>query len=236
MGYVLEQRWCGLFTTPESLLGPRVILRVSDDASLCDAIAEIKSTFEGGEVEVWVEGRHRTAQMHESLTSAGCTLRSRTVYLALAGGLRVASCPEELQIEEVPEERLGEWVTAQHMGSANSEVVPMAEALSRQLDVRRVELRDVGSLWLARLDGVVVSTLGFHEGADRLVNSLATRVPWRGRGIAQALLAALASDSEGRGCRSVLINADEDDWPVTLYRRMGFSDEVLLHGRYVLTS
>jgi ribosomal protein S18 acetylase RimI-like enzyme len=63
---------------------------------------------------------------------------------------------------------------------------------------------------------------------------LATRVPYRGRGIAQALLAAYIDDSAERGCRSVMINADEDDWPVGLYRKIGFSDEVLFHSRYVL--
>ena len=30
MGYLLEERWCGLFTTDASLIGPRVILRVED--------------------------------------------------------------------------------------------------------------------------------------------------------------------------------------------------------------
>ena len=234
MGYVLQERWCGLFTTPASLLGPRVVLRLADDAALDDAISEIRSTFDADDVELWVEGRDRTAQLHEALTAAGCTLRSRTVYLALSDALRHAPGPEGLEIDAVHEDTLEAWVLAQQMGFADSEDVPTAAALSRELEGRRVELGDVGRLWLARLDGEVVSTLAFYEGNDRLVNSLATRVPHRGRGIAQALLAAFVSDSERRGCRSALINADADDWPISLYRRMGFADEVLFHGRYLL--
>ena len=86
---------------------------------------------------------------------------------------------------------------------------------------------------MARLDGEAVGALAFYDGTDRLANTLATRLPYRGRGIAQALLEAYVADSTSRGCRSVLINADEHDWPAGLYRSIGFSDEVLFHSRYV---
>ncbi len=235
MGYLLESRLCGLFTTSESVLGPRVILRIPDAAAVGETLAEIRSVYDDeDEVEIWVEGRPVVDRLQPALEEAGCPLRARTVYLALVGELRSRSGPADLQIEEVREDTLADWITAQHLGFAGHEDPPAADEVARQLEVRRVELGGVGRLWNARLDGEVVATLAFYDGDDRLVNSLATRVPHRGLGIAQALLAAFADDTARRGCRSALINADEDDWPVGLYQRMGFSDEVVYHGRFSL--
>lgn len=234
MGYLLETRWCGLFTTPASVLGPRVILRLPGDASIDQAIVEVRSAFGDEEVEIWIEGRADSDRRQSTLEEAGCSLHARTLYLALVGRLQASAGPEGLQIEDVGEDTLAEWVTAHHQGFAESEDPPLPEEVARQLDVRRIEMGGVGRLWNARMAGEVVATLAFYEGHDRLVNSLATRVPYRGRGIAQALLAAFADDTEARGCRSALINADADDWPVSLYRRMGFANEILYHGRFKL--
>lgn len=64
MGYLLEQRGCGLFTTSESVLGPRVILRVPDAAALQEALEEIRSVYgDSDEVEIWVEGRPAVDQL-----------------------------------------------------------------------------------------------------------------------------------------------------------------------------
>jgi GNAT superfamily N-acetyltransferase len=237
MGLVVEERWCGIFTTPASLIGPRAVLRLPDVEAVAPALDEVRSAFTGAdsEVEVWIEGRDATDRFDGPLDAAGCARRTRTVYLALAGDLRVEHpAPPGLAIEEVGDGTLPEWVAAQRMAFAHSEERPTEAAMANDIELRGVELADVGRLWLARLDGEVVATLAFYDGDDRLVNSLGTRVPYRGRGIAQALLAAFVDDSERRGSRSSLINADDDDWPVTLYRRMGFSDEILFHGRYVL--
>ena len=168
---------------------------------------------------------HRRLQ--PALAATGCQLRTRTVYLALVGSLTAASGPPDLVLEEVTPTMLPGWVATQHRGFAGSDDPPPAEALAAEVERRRVELDDVGPMWLARLEGEPVAGLAFYDGDDRLVNSPATRVPFRGRGIAQALLRGFVDDSRARGCRSALINADADDWPVQLYRRLGFIDEVL---------
>jgi GNAT superfamily N-acetyltransferase len=234
MGLIVEPRWCGVFTTPDSLIGPRVVLRLGDPSEVGRAVAEIAETYGGQAVEVWVDGREEDARLHDGLVGAGCRPRSRTVYLALVGSIRPVQAPPNLQIEVVDLDGLREWATVRHMGFENTEDAPDDDLLDRQIELRKVELADVGRLWMARLDGEAVAVLAFYDGTDRLANTLATRVPYRGRGIAQALLAAYIDDSAERGCRSVMINADEDDWPVGLYRKIGFSDEVLFHSRYVL--
>jgi GNAT superfamily N-acetyltransferase len=234
MGYLLEDRWCGLFTTQESLIGPRVILRVKDPADVRRAVQDIAATYGEQPVDVWLEGRDAMAELESALLAAGCRPRVRTVYLALVGAMRPASPPPGLHIEMVDADGLREWAAVRHMGFANNEDQPNQERLDHEVSLQRVEQADVGRFWLARLDGEAAGALAFYDGDDRLVHTLATRVPHRGRGVAQALLAAFVADSTRQECRSMLINAVEADWPVGLYRRIGFSDEILVHGRYVI--
>jgi GNAT superfamily N-acetyltransferase len=47
---------------------------------------------------------------------------------------------------------------------------------------------------------------------------------WRGLGYGDALLAAMISLLNDEGCASVVVGADEDDWPLQWYRRRGFRD------------
>src|SRR3954465_13690135 len=70
MGYLLEERWCGLFTTQESLIGPRVILRDQKDADVRRAVQEIAATFGDRPVEVWLEGRDAVADLEPALVAA----------------------------------------------------------------------------------------------------------------------------------------------------------------------
>src|SRR4051812_37539487 len=181
MGYLLEERWCGLFTTQESLIGPRVILRDQKDADVRRAVQEIAATFGDRPVEVWLEGRDAVADLEPALVAAGCRLRVRTVFLALVGAIRPVSPPPGLRIETVDAGGLREWATTRHMGFGNSEAEPDPGLLDRELSMWQVEQADVGRFWLARLDGEAVGALAFYDGDDRLVHTLATRVPQRGR-------------------------------------------------------
>src|SRR4051812_14226376 len=124
MGYLLEERWCGLFTTQESLIGPRVILRIKDPADVSRAVQDIAATYGEQPVEVWLEGRDAVADLEPALLAAGCRLRVRTVYLALVGAMRSASPPPGLQIEVVDADGLRQWATVRHQGFGNSEAAP----------------------------------------------------------------------------------------------------------------
>jgi ribosomal protein S18 acetylase RimI-like enzyme len=87
---------------------------------------------------------------------------------------------------------------------------------------------------LGRLEGEPAGIIGWYEGEDRHIFLLATRVPFRKRGIGRYLLCAALRDAYARGARSVIISADPDDTPVQLYRRLGFTDEVYWRDRYEL--
>lgn len=47
---------------------------------------------------------------------------------------------------------------------------------------------------------------------------------WRGRGYGDALLAAMFALLVTEGSSTVVVGADEDDWPLSWYRRRGFRD------------
>src|SRR4051812_2948845 len=165
MGYLLEERWCGLFTTQESLIGPRVILRVEDPADVRRVVQDIAGTYGGQPVEVWLERRDAVADLEPALLTAGCRLRVRTVFLALVGAMRSAvTAPAGLQIEPVDADGLREWATVRHMGFGNSEAEPDPGLLDRELSMWQVEQADVGRFWLARLDGEAVGALAFYDG------------------------------------------------------------------------
>ena len=68
--------------------------------------------------------------------------------------------------------------------------------------------------------------IGLYEGDDRFIFLLATRLPFRNRGITRWLLARVIGEASADGHRSVLINCDPADTPIRLYRRLGLTDEI----------
>jgi ribosomal protein S18 acetylase RimI-like enzyme len=78
--------------------------------------------------------------------------------------------------------------------------------------------------WLATVDGVPCGFLASWEGAGGTgqVEDLFVARPFRGRGIARALLLHGVADARSRGARDVAIVADPTDTPMRLYAALGF--------------
>ena len=70
--------------------------------------------------------------------------------------------------------------------------------------------------------GAPAGIAAWYAGPDRFVFNLAVLPEERGRGVGAAVMARAIAGSE----RSTLVNTDEEDGPVDLYRRWGFTDEV----------
>jgi ribosomal protein S18 acetylase RimI-like enzyme len=115
---------------------------------------------------------------------------------------------------------------------ADSEDLPAPHAVTAEVGARRGEL-PLAEYQLGVLGGEPVAVLAHYPGADDLVFLLGTRVPFRHRGIAQAMLARWAA--AGAGARSLIINASEGSAAAALYRRLGFTDEVYWYSRYELS-
>jgi GNAT superfamily N-acetyltransferase len=121
-------------------------------------------------------------------------------------------------------------------GFASSDEPPSSDAVMAGVALRRAELAGEGRFMLARLAGEPAAIIGWYEGEDRYIFLLATRVPFRNRGIARYLLCQALREAYRHGARSVIINADPADTPIQLYRRLGFTDEVYWYDCYELRS
>jgi hypothetical protein len=120
-------------------------------------------------------------------------------------------------------------------GFADSEDEPDPGRLATELALRRAENRGSGRSLLASVRGEPAAVLGLWGEADWVIFNLATRLPFRRR-LAELLLAEVLHEAaDTPGCRAVVINGEEEDWPLSWYRRYGFSDEVYWRRRYRLS-
>ena len=140
-----------------------------------------------------------------------------------------------LTIEEVTHENVLDYQIAKLKGFANSEEQPDPADVESGLRLRRKELADNGRFLIARLESEPASIIGWYEGEDRVIFHLATRIPFRNRGLAKHLLCHVVSETYRMGYRSVMLFTDPLDTPINLYHRLGFTDEIYWRGRYDFT-
>jgi len=78
-------------------------------------------------------------------------------------------------------------------------------------------------LFAAEADGKLVAhaELYSHNGVGQ-VEDVVTLEPYRGRGLARALVLRAAAESRAVGNDLTFLVADADDWPQRLYERLGF--------------
>ena len=237
MGWAVEERTFGVYRrNVKAATYPSVLLRNVEQADVPALLADVREYFAGGlsPVRIMIEDREADTALGPALEAAGLELDERTTFLAHTGAAPdVASVPG-VSVESVADGGLAEYEDTRVRGFANADDATPAEDLGRRVDLRRAEMAGGARYWLARVDGEPAATLSWYEGEDRYIFSLATRVPYRNRGIARHLLCRLLGESEREGTRSVVINADEADTPVDLYRRLGFTDEVYWRATYEL--
>jgi GNAT superfamily N-acetyltransferase len=110
------------------------------------------------------------------------------------------------------------------------------EAVRRVQQMREGTERTGVDLYLARDERRLVGAVGRFRlpVPDRPLARLQevdVFPDWRGHGYGDALLSAVIGLLHDEGCGSVVVGADEDDWPLSWYRRRGFRDA----GRVPLT-
>jgi predicted GNAT family acetyltransferase len=75
----------------------------------------------------------------------------------------------------------------------------------------------------ARADGEVASYCElFSDGETAQIESVMTLEPFRGRGLASAVVTAALRDARAREHSLVFLCADDGDWPKELYAKLGF--------------
>jgi ribosomal protein S18 acetylase RimI-like enzyme len=234
LGYHVEQRRFGSYRRHAE--DPDSGLIIVDDLSpdeVSEFLADASSYFDNRVVNIWIEEEKTDGTLGPALVAAGASKDKANIYLAHVG-LR----PERVEssgitVERVTADGLMDYVLVKLRGFANSEDAPPVEEVEKELAVRQSELASMGRFLIARVDDEPVAILGYYDGSDRLIFNLATRTPFRMRGVARHLLCQVVADSYEQGCSSVVINTDPSDTPIKWYRRIGFTDEVYWRCNYL---
>lgn len=199
--------------------------------------ADVCAYYGQRRVLIFTHGQAVDSCMSEALVLAGCVRSSAKLYLAHVNGCALhAAGPGAGRIEPVTHRNLLDYQIAKLKAFADSEEEPDPAAVEAGMRIRRAELNADGAFLIARAGEEAAGIIGWYEGADRYVFHLATRLPFRNRGIARQLLSHLVADTYALGKRSLLIATDPADTPVRFYRRMGFVDEIYWMGTWVLYS
>jgi ribosomal protein S18 acetylase RimI-like enzyme len=232
--YQVERREFGFYRRDFAVEGSARLF--VEDATARDVpalLADAREYFGPAEVDIWIDDRGKDALLGPALTAAGCTPCEATIYLAHVGAMPEAPSNPEVSVEPVTAAELKDFVTVKLQGFANSEEAPSAERLTQEMAIKEQDFLGLGRFFVARTHGEIAAIVAYYEGAsDRLIFNLATRVPFRMKGIAKILLDFVLADSHAKGCRSVILNTDPADTPINWYRRIGFTEEVYWHRRY----
>jgi GNAT superfamily N-acetyltransferase len=77
--------------------------------------------------------------------------------------------------------------------------------------------------FVASIDGALAGQCELYlHGADAQIEYVDTLEEYRGRGVARAVVLAAAEAARRAGADRVFIAAEQDDWPGSLYERLGF--------------
>jgi GNAT superfamily N-acetyltransferase len=228
IGYCRERRRFGVYRRNVHLpfVGGGVLIEELAGGQIPEFLVDVHHYFGDGEVEISIDNRQKDAEIGDALVAAGLVRGKAWSNLAHVGPIPDAPLVAGVAIEPLTAGDVEAFSIAKLKGFANDEAEPAPERLAEEVAFRRNELVGDGRGLLARFEGEIAAVLGYYEGWDRDLSILTTRVPFRGRGIARLLLDYALADARAHGCRSVIIGADQDDSPIRLYRRMGFTDEV----------
>jgi ribosomal protein S18 acetylase RimI-like enzyme len=233
MGYYVEERRFGFYQRQKDIGRVRATVRHLPADDVPRFLEDLREYSGEDEITFHVDDQELDERIRPVLVESGCTPDVAEVFLAHTGGMPIlASEPENMSVEAVNGDTFEEAVRTERRGFADSEAEPDGEELRRRLTLYGAEMGGQGRFLLARVAGEPASVLGFYEGEDRYVHHLATRVPFRGRGLASRLLLEVLAGARECGCRSTIISAAENGRPVNLYRSLGFIDETYWRREY----
>jgi len=232
MGYHVERRRFGYYQRHDAGFGA-VLLEGARPEDVPTLLADMRECYGDTPAGIYTEGEAMDAALGPALVAAGCARGAVQVHMAFVGPAPEARAVPGLTIERTDEAGAEEWSRVMLMGFANTEDEPDAAHVRFEAGLRRAEMAGEGRFLLARASAEPASIIGCYEAErDTIIFLLATRVPFRQRGIARWLLSHVVAEAQARGHRSVTISCDPEDTPIRLYRRLSFTDEVHRRRRY----
>jgi GNAT superfamily N-acetyltransferase len=231
MSYHVERRRFGYFMRHPAGFG-EVTVADAGPVDVPALLADMRAYYGDMGAGIYVDDRRMDARLGPALVAAGCRRGTAQVHLAHVGAIPEVRPVPGILLEPMTAATIAEWSTVKLRGFASSEDAPDPARLAHEVALRRAEIAGEGRFFFARAGREATAVIGLYEGDDRFVFLLATRVPFRHRGIARWLLSHVIAEAYAEGHRSVLINCDPADTPIRLYRRLGFVDEVYWQQRY----
>lgn len=199
-----------------------------------DFLADVRAYYGEQPVFINIDGRDHDATLGPALQAAGCTQGKTEIFLAHVGAVPQLVPVIDMAVEPMNEANLPAFAATRLKAFADSEATLTEAEVHSELADRRAELMGTGRGLLAHVGGIPAGVIWWLEDPrDIWVTYLATRVPFRGRGIGRWLLCQCLTEKYAQGCRSVLLNVTTDNvQAIQLYRRLGFVDEVYWRRRY----
>jgi GNAT superfamily N-acetyltransferase len=117
-----------------------------------------------------------------------------------------------------------EWKRAFAHRYLSEDAEDLDAATVEQLDSRDELVAAAGGrIFGVEVDGEPAASCDLYVGGDvAQIENVVTRAPYRGRGLARALVLAGAETARAEGRELSFLVADEDDWVPALYERLGF--------------
>jgi len=211
MGFYVQQRRFGFYQHQKDTGRVRATVRHLPAEDVRSFIEDLREYSGEEEITFHVDDRGLDERIGPVLVESGCTPDVAEVFLAHTGGMPLLAYePENLSVEVVNEGTIEDAMRTERKGFSGSEAEPDPKEFRQRLTLRRAEMGGQGRFLLARVAGEPASVVAFYEGEDRFVHHLATRVPFRGRGIASRLLWAVLAGARACSCRSTIISAAEN--------------------------
>lgn len=232
MGYTAEERWFGVLRGNTGFDFASVTLaslRPDQVAAMTAEVAEVRGR---ARVTLQVPSDAYSDELHRALVDDGWEADVTQTHLAHVGPLPDVVEPDGFGLEQVGDDGLEAFSRVKIMGFASSEDEPTREQIEHEVSVRRAEAGGEPGSAIATVDTEPAGIVAWYGGDDAMIFLVATRVPFRGRGVASASIRRVLEERYASGCRSVLINGDADGHPVEIYRSLGFTDEVYREHRY----
>lgn len=231
MGYHVERRPFGFYQRHDAGFGAVTVAgaRPTDGPAL---LADARRYYGDMPFGIYIDDPALERTLGPALEAVGCQPGAVQVQLAHVGPAPEIRSVLGVVLEEMTDATVVEWCETKLQGFANSEAEPDPERVRLEAALRRAEMAGEGRFQLARAGSEAAAILGLYAAEDVTVFLLATRLPFRNRGVARWLLSHTIAEAYSRERRAVTISCDPDDTPIRLYRRLGFTDEVHWRRRY----
>jgi GNAT superfamily N-acetyltransferase len=169
------------------------------------------------------------ARIGPVLIDAGCAGPARESYLVHTINHSPPPTVNAIQLIPVSQHNLTLFSDTKLRAWSSSEDKPNDHALQAEIERRTRELQGWGRGMLAMIDDTPAGFIWWFDESSRVrwIRQLATRTPYRKRGVATRMLVDCVQSAYQAGMMAVIISVDPENNPaLRLYSELGFSHSV----------